>query len=134
MQYTKIMPYTQQQMRDLVLDVQSYALFVPNIKTSVVTSIAGNTFQAELQLKSPALSYISVVTYSEDCIRAASTTFPLKYLQADWFFKKTALYECEVNFNLKMHLIGPIMTFGLRSFAKNIMNAFEKEAYRRYGL
>jgi coenzyme Q-binding protein COQ10 len=98
-----VVPYTVQQMYDLVAEVQRYPEFLPWCIGARILRREGNTLFAELVIGWKVLRErfsSKVVLDAPNRVQFDYTNGPLKYLHGDWRFTPTAQGGCEVEFQV----------------------------------
>lgn len=98
---TRRLPYTPEQMYDLVADVGSYAEFLPWVTATRVRSNSDTEMVADMivgfkGLRETFTSRVKKVRPSE--IRVEYLDGPLKYLRNDWKFRPDGTAGCQVDF------------------------------------
>jgi coenzyme Q-binding protein COQ10 len=137
---TRRLPYTPEQMFDLVADVGRYGEFLPWVSAVRVRSNSESEMVADLIVGFKGLreTFSSRVEKQRPGhIRVDYLDGPLKHLHNDWKFqsdgKGGCLVEFEVDFTFKSRvfemLAGQVFDRALRM----MINAFEERAARLYG-
>jgi coenzyme Q-binding protein COQ10 len=136
---TKILPYTPEQMFDLVADVAKYPQFLPWMIGARVRSRTETEMVADLIIgfKIFRESFTSKVTLARpEHIHVDYVSGPLKYLKNEWSFAATDA-GCKVDFQVDFQfqsrmfetLVGGLFTEAVR----RMVAAFEKRAQQLYG-
>lgn len=131
---TRIFPYSQKQLYDLVADVQSYPTFLPWCKSiriieqgegylvadlTVGHSIFRETFRSKVILSPP------------EKIEVHYQQGPFKYLHNYWNFEKITDYETQVSFfidfEFKSNILQVLMEKFFSAGTDHLMGAFEKK-------
>ena len=137
---TRRLPYTPEQMFDLVADVGRYGEFLPWVSAVRVRSNSETEMVADLIVGFKGLreTFSSKVEKQRpEHIRVDYLEGPLKHLHNDWKFrpdgKGGCLVDFEVDFTFKSRvfemLAGQVFDRALRM----MINAFEERAARLYG-
>jgi ribosome-associated toxin RatA of RatAB toxin-antitoxin module len=134
---TALVPYSPVQMYELVNDVESYAQFLPWCTAVTLHNRTDESLEATIKLK----NYQSFTTHNSmepgNRIDMKLVEGPFKYLTGTWLFEPLGPNGChvtlEMNFELAAGLLG--MAFGkvFNPLANSMVDAFSKEAARRYG-
>lgn len=135
-----LVPYSAEQMYDLVNDVESYPKFLP--------------WCAEVQLLSKNReSLMATIVVSKGALRQAFTTMnameegqriemnlvegPFKYFKGLWRFDPLEAKGCEISFHLNLEfargLIGLAFGRTFSQLANSLVDAFCQQAQERYG-
>ena len=136
----RILPYTQQQLFELVADVERYPDFLPWCVASRIRRRDGEVFFADLVIgfKMVRERFTSKVTLTRpDRIDVTYTEGPFRYLNNHWIFKPTADGGTEIDFfvdfefrsKLLQTLIGALFNEAVRL----MVGAFEKRSRQLYG-
>src|SRR5690606_18379688 len=137
---TRALPYTPEQMYDLVADVGRYGEFLPWVSAVRVRSNSETEMVADLMVGFKGLreTFSSRVSKQRpDYIRVEYLEGPLKHLHTDWKFRPDGeggvLIDFAVDFAFKSRvfemLAGQVFDRALRM----MINAFEERAARLYG-
>ena len=138
-QNTKILPYTNEQLYSIIINVESYPEFLPWCKESEITNkIDDNNFDAMLTIGYKALdeNYTSRVkgAYLKQ-IESKAISGPFKYLDSIWIFNKYGK-SCEVTFELnyefKSFFLEKIMGAIFQKASEKMFSAFENRAKELY--
>ncbi len=134
------LPYSQQQLFDLVADVEKYPEFLPWCLASRITKREGDVFYADLIIgyKMVREKFTSKVTlHKPDRVEVEYIKGPMKHLKNDWRFTPEPDGSCEIDFFLNFefknkifqNLIGIFFDRALRK----MVGAFEARARDLYG-
>lgn len=141
---TKLLPYTAQQMYDLVADVASYPKFLPWTAAARIRSTHedGNkvVMLADLVISFKVFRerFGSRVTMwpEEMKIETAYLDGPVRHLESDWHFKDVG-GGCEVafsvDFEFKSRLLQGAATMFFNDAMQRVVRAFERRAAELYG-
>ena len=134
----KVLPYSPQQMFDMVSDVATYPDFLPWCKAARLYDVSDTSFHADLMIGFKAFKerYTSHVTLeSPTSIKVNYVRGPMKHLYNHWKFEEVeggCLVDFEVDFEFRNAafeaLIGPLFM----SATKKMMMAFEDRAKELY--
>lgn len=139
---SRVVPFTQKQVYDVVANIKNYREFVPWCTASKVTSrIDDRHMIADLSVGFRLLSdkYSSVVTL--DPMRSVSVDVPnsglFEYLITDWTFAKSADPDhTELSFYLEFAFRNPLYQRATDIFfeevVKQMVGAFEKRCHTQY--
>lgn len=136
---TKILPFTDKQLYDIVIDVESYPEFLPWCKkTKIINKIDNNNFDATLTIGYKALdeNYTSRVqgVYLKK-IQSNAIKGPFKYLESIWEFKGSEK-SCKVTFGLKYefksYFLAKLMGTIFQKASQKMFYAFEDRAKNLY--
>ncbi len=135
---SKILPFTQQQLFDLVLDIESYPDFLPLCSGARIISRGPEGIVASLTIAAAGLekTYQSLVTVTENTIEAKAIDGPFKYLHNHWEFTASAdgtMVECSIDFELESFLLSTLMNVLLSKVYQETLIAFEQRARHKYG-
>ena len=137
---TRVLPYTADQLFDLVLDIENYPKFLPWVRGMRIKERAENRIVADLVIGYKVYSerFRSNVTYeTSKHIHVDYVQGPLQNLKNEWWFRETSEKTCEVEFFVQFSFKSKILqSFATQFFdkaLKKMINAFEIEAKKRYG-
>ncbi len=141
---TKLLPYTAQQMYDLVADVANYPKFLPWTAAARIrsTKVEGNkvVMLADLVISFKVFRerFGSRVTMwpEEMKIETAYLDGPVRHLESDWHFKDVE-GGCEVafsvDFEFKSRLLQGAATMFFNDAMQRVVRSFERRASELYG-
>lgn len=142
---TRSLPYSAQQMYDLVADVASYPKFLPWNSAARVRSVTSQPNGSSIMLADLVISFkvfrekfgSRVVLWPEDNrIETEYLDGPFKYLVSNWSFTDTAS-GCDVSFDVDFEFRNKILqsAAGLFFFEamQRVVRAFEDRAKDLYG-
>ena len=135
-----LVPYSAQQMFDLVDDVQHYCEFLPWCGGSKVIAETANGKVARVDITFKGVSAhftTNNVNVPPESITIALEEGPFKALKGKWSFKSLAPDACKVEFDLSYEfkttvleaLVGPVFNH----IAHTFIDAFVKRAEAKYG-
>ena len=137
---TRRLPYTPEQMFDLVADVGSYGEFLPWVAAVRVKSDSETEMVADLVVGFKALKERFTSRVTKDRPRMIHVDYldgPLKYLKNDWTFEPDGEGGCLVDFCVDFEFRSRIFEalagqmFGMA--LKKMIGAFETRAQKLYG-
>ncbi len=136
---TVIVPYTPEQMFNLVNAIESYPRYLPWCTNSIVKSRTDNEVIGTVYLE-----YLKVKMHFEtkninkpyNQIEMELVEGPFKELTGGWNFTPLGEKGCKINFELQYRfsnsilekIIGPVFNY----ISKNIVDCFIKEAHKQY--
>jgi coenzyme Q-binding protein COQ10 len=136
---TRFLPYTQQQLFDLVADIEQYPEFLPWCIASRIVERSDAVVKADLVVgyKSFREQFTSVVTLIRPVrIEVAYASGPLSHLHNHWTFAEVS-GGCDLGFDLAFAFKNPFLAsmFGpfLEKALKQMSQAFETRAHALYG-
>lgn len=121
----KVMPYTQAQMYDLVLDVDRYPEFLPWCLGAKIWKRDEGALYADLVIGYGVIRerFTSKVTFTPNShIHVEYLKGPMKHLSNHWKFASTDNNGCEVDFFVDFEFKNPIL--------RKVMGVFFNEAVR----
>lgn len=135
----RILPYTPEQLFDLVVDVESYPEFLPWCSASRITKREGDVFYADLIIgyKMIQETYGSKVTaLRPDHIHVEYLSGPMRQLSNHWRFIEQDDGSCLIDFYVDLELKNTVFQHLLNTFfneaIKKMVQAFEKRANNLY--
>jgi len=143
---TRRLPYTAQQMFDLVADVGSYPQFLPwnsaaRIRTRTPVEGGGELMEADLVISFKVFRerFGSRVTLwpEQKKIDTEYLDGPFKYMKSTWSFRDIPEGGCEVeffvDFEFKNAILQGIIGMVFNEAMQRIVRAFERRAAQLYG-
>ncbi len=136
---TKILPYSPQQLFELVADVARYPEFLPWCKAARVTEREENTFLGELVISYSGLSesYTSRVTLTPyHAIDVVMVKGPFDYLTNNWRFTPegaSTRVDFDLDFKFRSKMLEMMMGGFFLKATEKMMGAFETRAAALYG-
>ena len=136
---TKILPFSDKQLYEIIINVESYPTFLPWCKDSeIINKIDDNNFDAILTIGYKALDedYTSRVKgiYLKQ-IQSKAIAGPFKQLNSIWSFKnsgKACKVTFELNYEFKSFFLAKIMGSVFNKASEKMFSAFEKRANDLY--
>ena len=136
----QILPFTQQQMFDLVAGVDRYPDFLPWCLAARILRRENNILYADLVIGWKVIREkfsSKVVLSSPDAIQFDYTNGPLKYLHGFWQFTPTetggTVVEFKVDFEFKSRTLALVMGGVFSELVHRMVGAFEARAIALYG-
>lgn len=136
----KIVPYTAQQMYDLVADIESYPKFLPWCVGARIRERKENHISADLIIgyKIFRETFTSQVTlHPIERIDVHYSQGPLRYLNNHWKFKDLPDGSCEldfyVDFAFKNHFLQSAVELFFNEAVRIMIRSFETRAGELYG-
>lgn len=137
----KILPYTPQQMYDLVIDIKKYPEFLPWCVSSQVRQKNEQEIVASLTIGYQLLheTFLSRVTFdSAKWIKVHYIRGPFKHLDNEWQFIQHGENACEVlfyvDFEFNVGLFNNIANRMFFEISQKMVRAFEDRALQLYGV
>ncbi len=142
---TKPLPYTAQQMYDLVADVASYPKFLPWTAAARITSrkptSEGEVLEADLVISFKVFRerFTSQVTLFPERKKIDTTYLngPFRHMNSTWSFRDTTQGHCEVeffvDFEFRNALLQGIIGIVFNDAMQRVVRAFERRAAELYG-
>ena len=135
----RMVPYSSEQMFDLISDVEHYPEFLPDLRNTRLLEREGNLPRVDQELDWGAfrIRFCSRVIYNRPTrIDISATEDPFRQLSIRWVFEPADHMCCSINLRIGYelrstvlrHIIKPIITSRLRGIA----SAFEERAYLVY--
>jgi coenzyme Q-binding protein COQ10 len=136
----RVVPYTPEQMFDLVAGIERYPEFLPWCLAARVRSREGNTIVADLVIgfKMIRERYTSKVVLDRPrVIDVEYLEGPLKYLNNHWRFMPHesggTLVDFKVDFEFKSRILQSLIGVLFHEALRRLVAAFEERAKRLYG-
>jgi coenzyme Q-binding protein COQ10 len=135
----KRLPFSSQQLYDLVADVESYPKFLPWCVAARIRNRQGNVELSDLVIGFKMLRerFTSEVTLNENRIDVAYKEGPFKYLTNHWIFEAqpdgATIIDFYVDFEFRSKMLQTIMGTLFNEAVKVMVGAFEKRARQLYG-
>lgn len=137
----RVLPYTPDQLFDLVADIERYPEFLPWCIGARVRSRRDNLIVADLVIgfKGIRERFTSRVTLNREEMRidVAYHEGPFKYLNNHWIFNETPSGACEidffVDFEFRSRLLQKIIGLLFNEAVRRMVAAFEERAGELYG-
>ena len=134
------MPYSQEQMYELVNDIEAYPDFLPSCAKAVILSKNDDYIEAEVEFtKGP----IRLSWKSKNTLKAPSSIKMLcnegvfSNLEGKWEFKRLDTSSCHVSFDLKYEFANKLLSLSLspilQASINSMVDVFQKRAEHIYG-
>lgn len=136
----RILPYTPDQMFDLVADIARYPEFLPWCSSARIIRDHGDMVVAELTIgyKMIREKFTSRVFLDRalHTIRVEYISGPLRHLQNEWKFSPAPKKQCKIDFFVHFEFSNPILAGLMNMFFDvafgQMVSAFEKRAAEVY--
>jgi coenzyme Q-binding protein COQ10 len=136
----KLLPYTREQLFDLVADIERYPEFLPWCVGARIRERNGNEIVGDLLIgyKMVRERFTSrVVLGRPDRIDVSYSEGPFKYLNNHWLFVPQSDGKClidfYVDFEFRSKMLQKIMEMFFNEAVKRMVSAFEARAHQLYG-
>ena len=135
----KLMPYTQQQLFDMIADVASYPEFLPWCMDARVYNVKEGQFDADLIIGFKAFKerFTSRVTVkSPSSVEVDYIKGPMRELHNHWWLTEAeggTLVDFDVKFEFKSKLLGKLIGPVFGEATERMIGAFETRAKALYG-
>ena len=139
---SEIVPFNQQQMFNLVLDVDNYHNFLNWCSHSQVINYDNDIQTASMSINKGIFKQIIITknTFEKNknnsFIKIELQKGPFKELEGLWQFTNINKNSCNIQFDIKFSFINKILDFSLRpifiTINKSQINSFIKQAHRIY--
>lgn len=140
----RILPYTQQQMFDLVAGIEAYPEFLPWCKSVHITSKTETHVTADLAIGYKLFHERFVSRVALEAPRRIAVEYqkgPMSHLSNQWLFrpakgrgkKMWTEVEFEVSFDFKSPLLSAVMDVFFDKALARMVAAFEERAHQLYG-
>ena len=135
----KLLPYTREQLFDLVADIERYPEFLPWCVGARIRERQGNEIVGDLLIgyKMVRERFTSRVVLSQpDRIDVSYSEGPFKYLNNHWLFLPQSDGQClidfYVDFEFRSKMLQKIMEMFFNEAVKRMVGAFEARAHELY--
>lgn len=135
----QIMPYTPQQLFDMVIDIERYPDFIPWCRSARITERDGDSFLGELVISFHHMSesYVSRVTsHRPDAIDVMMVKGPFEYLVNRWRFTPVGQgteVEFFLDFKFRSRILEKLMGGLFSKATLKMVSAFKQRAGELYG-
>jgi coenzyme Q-binding protein COQ10 len=134
----KLLPYTPDQLFDMVADVKDYPQFVPWCQSAHIREVEPNLIVADLEIGFGAFresftSQVHMTRPHEVVVKAADG--PLEHLSNQWVFtpvRSLTRVDFAVDFRFKSHLLDHVANVMFHEASLKMMGAFEARAHSLY--
>lgn len=131
-----LVPYSAQQMYDLVFKCEDYPAFLPWCGGGRILEQNGNTLSAELKIDFKGIKQSFSTENVNDPGRRIDMRLkdgPFKSLEGHWIFTPLAEDACRVDFNLEYHfsnallekVVGPVFSYITSTFVDSFVKRAE---------
>ncbi|NOT13011.1 MAG: type II toxin-antitoxin system RatA family toxin [Methylococcaceae bacterium] len=134
-------PYSADQMYDLVYDINSYSIFIPLCIYSEVHEEQNHKSRAMMRIGKGKIGFEFTTVNTMEEGRYISINLengPFKFLKGVWVFTPIGAHECCVSLNFEFEfcnkLLGTALNGLFKQLCDSMVEAFRKEAVVRYGL
>ena len=135
-----MLPYSAQQMYDLVNDVSSYAAFLPGCSNATVLDKIDNKMRASIEVSKVGISKTFITENTlvvGESINMSLVDGPFTHLNGTWSFIILDEDACKIEFNLDFEFQNLMIkiAFGkiFNELVNNMVDAFTKRAKQVYG-
>lgn len=130
-----LLPFSVEQMFELVNDVKSYPLFLPSCSGSRVLEISENEMTASIEVAKGGIRK-TFTTRNElivgEAIKMKLVEGPFRRLEGGWYFTRLDSQACKIELNLDFEFTNAVveMVFGrvFNELAGNMVKAFAERA------
>ena len=136
----RVVPFTPEQLFDLIADIQRYPEFLPWCVGARIRKRDGNRIVADLVIgyKMIRERFTSTVTLSPELNRidVEYTDGPFKYLNNHWVFEphpEGCLIDFYVDFEFRSKMLQKIIEVFFNEAVRRMVGAFEARAHELYG-
>lgn len=135
----QFLPYTPQQLFDLVVDIEKYPEFLPWCRAARILERKEKEFLGELIISFPPIteSYTSRVTLSEPhSIDVVMVKGPFEYLTNQWKFTPTETgtrIDFSLDFKFRSRILEKLIGSLFSKATNKMVGAFKKRAQELYG-
>ena len=136
----KVLPYSQEQLFNLVADVAKYPEFLPWCVAARIRRREGDVFWADLMIgfKMVREKFTSKVTLTApNRVDVVYSDGPFKYLNNHWIFEPTAdggtMIDFYVDFEFRSKVLQTLIGALFNEAVRLMVSAFEKRARQLYG-
>ena len=135
----KLLPYTPDQLFDMVADVKDYPLFIPWCQGARIRQTGPKLVVADLIIgfglfRESFTSHIDLERPREVMVKAVDG--PLEHLSNQWVFtavERGTRIDFAVDFRFKSHLLDHVANGMFHEASVRMMSAFEARAHSLYG-
>lgn len=136
----RVVPFTPEQLFDLIADIQRYPEFLPWCVGARIRKRDGNRIVADLVIGYKLIRerFTSTVTLSpeQNRIDVEYTDGPFKYLNNHWVFEphpEGCLIDFYVDFEFRSKMLQKIIEVFFNEAVRRMVGAFEDRAHELYG-
>ncbi len=123
--HSAVVPFTAQQMFDLINDIEAYPEYMTGCVSAKVLEQSEKELVAELELKK---SGISQTIRTRNTLNPPSQMHmhllkgPFKHFEGDWRFLDKGEGQCEVSLDITFKLSNPLLSFALTKWIEHNAN------------
>lgn len=135
-----LVPYSTEQMFDLVNDINAYDSFLPWCRKSTILSEQDNVIEASLEIAHGALHKTFATrntSTAKEKIQMHLLEGPFKHLEGVWRFEALGDQGCKIMLDLSFEFSSRIMGMTLgpvfSAIANSLVDAFTQQAVKKYG-
>ena len=136
----RVLPHTQEQMFDLVIDIEKYPEFLPWCLATRVRERSGDTSTSDMIIGFKVFREkftTRVTAHRPDRIDVSYSEGPFKHLNNHWVFEPHGDGECMIDFFVDFEFRSKVMQKAIgvvfNEAVKRMISAFEKRAEKIYG-
>ncbi len=135
----RVLPYTPDQLYDLVADVERYPLFIPWCIAARIKRREGTVLWADMIIGFKLIreKFTSKVTLGEGRIDVVYSEGPFRYLNNHWGFTAEegggTTIEFFIDFEFRSRILQSLMGAVFNEAVRLMVGAFEKRARQLYG-
>ncbi|MDD1613840.1 MAG: type II toxin-antitoxin system RatA family toxin [Methylococcaceae bacterium] len=133
-------PYTADQMYDLVYDINSYSKFIPLCSSSEVREEQGHQSRATMKITKGKIGFEVTTVNTMEKGRSISINLengPFKSLKGVWRFTPLGTHQCIVSLHFEFEFSNKLLDVALGGLFKQLcdsmIESFRKQAAIRYG-
>ncbi len=134
------MPYTPQQLFELVVDVERYPEFLPWCLAARIRQRASDSITADLVIgfKLVRERFTSLVAFDRDqlLVKTRNVQGPFRHMRSDWAFKQHdegCLVDFSVEFEFRSRVLQKLIQGLFEEAVRRMVAAFEARAVALYG-
>jgi ribosome-associated toxin RatA of RatAB toxin-antitoxin module len=133
-------PYSADQMYDLVYDINSYSKFIPLCSASEVHEIQDHKSRATMKIAKDEIGFKFTTVNTMEKGRSISINLengPFKALKGIWRFTPLGTHECIISLQFEFEFSNILLDLALgglfRQLCDSMVESFRKQAAVRYG-
>jgi coenzyme Q-binding protein COQ10 len=134
------LPFSQQQVFDLVADIETYPRFLPHVASARIRRRDGNTLWVDqvVRFKMLRLNFSTrAVLQPNSQINVVCTDSPMGTFNETWTFTANAAagtrLQAHTDFEFRSRLVQAALSGSLGEMLKTTIRAFDRQARKRYG-
>ena len=135
----RVLPYSPEQLFDLVADIERYPEFLPWCRAARITRREGDVLHADLVIGFKVFRerFTSKVTLRKpDAVDVQYVKGPMRYLNNHWRFvphERGCLIDFYVDFEFRSAIVQRVIGLLFNEAARRMVSAFEARAKQLYG-